>query len=144
MIEQAKAFWAASSIASKAALIGGLLLMMMLFVLATNRITSHFSDRKFNKAIEEMKIERDALKEKADAAEQRAVAAEGEKARYQIAFEVAGERAKVALKKVDDAEIKYQDDLLSINSELSLCERVALLRAELKLPAKECAPTGER
>ena len=88
----------------KAALVGAALLIVMLVSGATNRITSYFADRKFDKAVQQEKDLRQQEIQRGDDAEARALSAESEKAKLEMALELAGKSGEQAQKKVEDAE----------------------------------------
>lgn len=131
------------SLPTQVGVISAALFLLILICGGVGAVVSGYKDARFNRQIEGMKAERQAAIDKADAAEERAKAAESEKTKYQIAFELAGAKADAALQKVNDAEKKYNENLQSIDAPADPCERVNRIRASLKLAPVECAPTEE-
>jgi hypothetical protein len=120
-----------------------LFLAVVLIAGAPSLWVATWKDDRFDRQIELQKIERTKMLELAKEAEQRALLLEADKAKLELAFDLAGDRARVALQKVDDAEKKYQNDKDHINTLADICERYLELRISLGLPKKECAQTGE-
>jgi outer membrane murein-binding lipoprotein Lpp len=119
-------------------LVLGPLVVMALVSGGVGGCVSKIKDRRFDAAIQKERAERDKFKQKADEAEERAKAAEADKARYQAAFEIAGTKAQAAMDKVQDAENKFNQEVADISNPVDPCERLKRIRAKLGLPETAC------
>jgi hypothetical protein len=138
MIDQAKAFWQMQPRPTRFVLIGSVVVIVMLIVGGVGGIVSAYKDRAFARKVEALKAERQKDIECANAAEERAKSAEAEKAKFQIAFELAGKDAEKAMKKVEDAQTKFNQETERINSDMDDCARYNELRTKLKLKPADC------
>lgn len=122
----------------KAAAIGIAFVLIMLVSGGTSQIRSYFERRAFQRERDSLKAVITEKSAAADASQKRAEDAEAEKAKYQTAFELAGKSAADALRKVEDAEKKFDDEVRAIDAPVSDCERYNRVRAKLQLPAVNC------
>lgn len=135
-------FWKTLTRPTQFIMLGGFVVVLMLAVGIPGALVSAWKDRKFDRQIEQQKKERERETDRANAAEARAVALEAEKLKHELILEVAGERAKVATKRIEDAEKKFITDSDRINGIADICQRYAELRASLNLAPKDC-PAAE-
>lgn len=138
MIKRFLDFWNTVSLPAKAAVIGAVLLIVMLLSGGITAAVSKWKDARFDRQIEALKVERQADIKRGDDAEARAIAAESQKAKLELAFEVAGKSAEAAMEKINVAEKKFADQENRINSDIDNCTRLAELRAALRLAPKPC------
>jgi hypothetical protein len=122
----------------QAGLVFVLVLLMALFSGLVSGIRSHYQNKAFEKETAKLKAQSAADRQRGDEAEERAKAAETDKLKYQLAFELAGKDAQQAMEKVKDAETKYNQDAESINNDIDECERYNRIRAKLKLQPVKC------
>lgn len=120
----------------------GLLVCIVISMLVVGAIVggvvSAVKNSRHQKIVDDLKIERQKDIERGDAAEQRATKAEADKVELQIAVELAGERGAAALKRVNDAEEKFNQELQSIDAPADACQRYTRLRARLGLRQAPC------
>jgi hypothetical protein len=138
IVDQAKAFWQMQPRPTRFVLIGGVVVAVMLISGGVGALVSAYKDRQFNRQIVDLKAERQKDIERADAAEERAKSAEAGMSKFQIAFELAGKDAEQAMKKVEDAQSKFNQEAERINSDMDDCTRYNELRAKLKLKPADC------
>jgi hypothetical protein len=135
MIQRIKLLWQPIPLPYK---IGGVVVVIALLIYATNRVSNYYSDRKFEKAIQVEKDGREIDKKRADDAEAHIEILKAEKVKGELALELAGERGKVAVAKVEEAQRKFEDEENIINADADECVRYNRIRARLNLPAKPC------
>jgi hypothetical protein len=123
--------------------IAGGILLLLAIVFAVNRATSWYDDYRHSKVVEDLKIERQKDIERGDFFETKATKAEGEKVTYQIALEIAGKDAQIAMEKVTNAEQKFNQEIESIGVAVPECERYSRLRAKLGLRPAPCETAGQ-
>jgi Na+-transporting methylmalonyl-CoA/oxaloacetate decarboxylase gamma subunit len=138
MIAKFLTVWRSLPLPQQTAAVLVVLFVLVIVLLLPTALVSHFKDRKFDRQIEALKTERKRETDRANQAEARAVKLEAEKLKHELILEVAGERAKVAMQKVTNAEKQFVLDSDHINGIADICLRYAELRASLNLAPKEC------
>jgi hypothetical protein len=140
MLDRARALWQLLPLPYK---IGGVIVVIALLITTTNRLTNYYNDRQFQKAIQAEKDLREVDKKRGDDAEAKAIAAESEKLKFQVALELAGKDGDRAIKRVEDADKRYLEELQRIDADVDIVERCKRLCAEFKLKDCECRKPTE-
>lgn len=119
-------------------LILGVVVALIAISTFTNRITAYIERRAFEK---ELKVEKDLRQkdvERGDLWEARAIAAESEKIKFQLALEVEEKNSAKAKERIADAKATYDKEVQRIDADLDACQRYAELRAKLGLKEVPC------
>ena len=131
---------------AKAAVIAGLLLLVVAFAVGTGTLVSRLKDSAFARRESERETERQQLQRERDAAVGRAEAAEKRESELSAKAAVAeavvaaeGRKAQEAANRIEEETKRYEDDMEAIGNPVSdddrrkrICERVRKLYPEAK------------
>lgn len=138
MIRRFLDFWDTVSRPNKAITLGLVFVCVAILAGGPSAVVSYLADRKFDREIQAEKALREKDIKRGDEAEARALAAEKDKAKLELAFELAGKDIQRSMEKIDEAEQKFNEQVAGVAADMPDCERYNILRASLKLKPVVC------
>lgn len=126
---------------SKVIVLGLIFILLLALSGSVGGFISWVKEKRFEKEKAVLQAEIEEKRRAADEAERRAVEAESEKIKFQLALELAGKQAEKAMEKVNAAEQEYTKELERIDADVDLIERCRRLCAKLKLTTEQCGCT---